>query len=176
MLFQHRDMTPPSSRMRIRENRSPSKVYEDTLIMERKIRSFGLFSEDLSWILMGLLKDNEEMKNIIKVGFKEVEREISDIDGSIKKETKQRVKENLELKYLVNSKNNEFEEHLIKLEKEMKINIFNLKENLQNSMDEFKKEIDTKIVEVIDCKLPDVRSELNDMSAKMSLGWVQKYV
>ena len=86
------------------------------------------------------------------------------------------MKENLELKYLVNSKNNEFEEHLIKLEKEMKINIFNLKENLQNSMDEFKKEIDTKIVEVIDCKLPDVRSELNDMSAKMSLGWVQKYV
>ena len=84
-------MSPPSSRQRIRENRSPSKVYEDALIMERKIKSFGLFSEDLSWILMGLLKDNEEMKNIIKIGFKEIEREMSEIDESNKNEIKHRV-------------------------------------------------------------------------------------
>ena len=55
--------------------------------MERKIKSFGLFSEDLSWILMGLLKDNEDLKNIIKVGFKEIEREMSEIDESNRKET-----------------------------------------------------------------------------------------
>ena len=86
--------------MTIRENRSPSKVYEDTLIVERKIKSFGLFSEDLSYILMGLLKDNEEMKNIIKIGFKEIEREMSEIDESHKKESQQRAKEQCEIRYV----------------------------------------------------------------------------
>ena len=116
-MFQHRDMTPPSSRLRIRENRSPSKVYEDTLIVERKIRSFGLFSEDLSAILMGLLKDNEELKNVIKIGFKEIEREMCELDESLKTEIKQRTKESLELKHIVNSKANELEEQMLKLEK-----------------------------------------------------------
>merc|ERR1719209_2830825 len=92
-----------SSRMRIRENRSPSKVYEDTLIIERKIKGFGLFSEDLEWILMGLLKDNEEIKNIVKIGFKEVEREMQELDDWMKKENKQRVKENLEIKHMLNT-------------------------------------------------------------------------
>ena len=81
------DRSPTSSGREFRERRSPSKVYEDSLIMERKIKSFGLFSEDLSWILMGLLKDNEDLKNIIKVGFKEIEREMSEIDESNRKET-----------------------------------------------------------------------------------------
>ena len=42
---------------------------------------------------MGLLKDNEELKNIIRVGFKEIEREMSEIDESNRKETNERVKE-----------------------------------------------------------------------------------
>ena len=74
--------------MRVRENRSPSKVYEDTLIIERKIKSFGLFSEDLSWILMGLLKDNEEVKNLVKIGFKEIEREMSELAKPSRKKEK----------------------------------------------------------------------------------------
>ena len=74
--------------MRVRENRSPSKVYEDTLIIERKIKSFGLFSEDLSWILMGLLKDNEEVKNLVKIGFKEIEREMSELGKPSRKKKK----------------------------------------------------------------------------------------
>ena len=162
-------MSPPSSRLRVRENRSPSKVYEDTLIIERKIRSFGLFSEDLSGILMLLLKDNEEMKNIIKVGFKEIEREMSEIDESNKNEIKQRTKENLELKHLLNSRNNELEEQLIRMDKEVKMNIFNLKTNLDSTIENLKKDIDRQIDSTLDDKIPDIDSRLNDMSAKMSL-------
>ena len=105
-------MSPSTSGRELRERRSPSKVYEDSLIMERKIKSFGLFSEDLSWVLMGLLKDNEDLKNIIKVGFKEIEREMSEIDESNRKETSIRMKENLELKQMRNNKNNEVEERV----------------------------------------------------------------
>jgi hypothetical protein len=40
--------------------------------MERKISCFGLFSEDLAGILLGLLI-NENMQSIIENGFKEAE-------------------------------------------------------------------------------------------------------
>ena len=162
-------MTPPSSRLRIRENRSPSKVYEDTLIIERKIRSFGLFSEDLSWILMSLLKDNEELKGILKIGFKEIEREMSELDEALKDEVKQRSKEGQELKHFLNSKSAEIEEQLLKIEKENKQFNFKMQDNLDQTIEALKLNIDKQIEETLDKKLPDFDGRLNDMSAKMSL-------
>ena len=162
-------MTPPSSRLRIRENRSPSKVYEDTLIIERKIRSFGLFSEDLSWILMSLLKDNEELKGILKIGFKEIEREMSELDEALKDEVKQRSKEGQELKHFLNSKSTEIEEQLLKIEKENKQFNYKMQDNLDQTIEALKVNIDKQIEETLDKKLPDFDGRLNDMSAKMSL-------
>ena len=162
-------MTPPSSRLRIRENRSPSKVYEDTLIIERKIRSFGLFSEDLSWILMSLLKDNEELKGILKIGFKEIEREMSELDEALKDEVKQRSKEGQELKHFLNSKSTEIEEQLLKIEKENKQFNYKMQDNLDQTIEALKLNIDKQIEETLDKKLPDFDGRLNDMSAKMSL-------
>ena len=162
-------MTPPSSRLRIRENRSPSKVYEDTLIIERKIRSFGLFSEDLSWILMSLLKDNEELKGILKIGFKEIEREMSELDEALKNEVKQRSKEGQELKHFLNSKSTEIEEQLLKIEKENKQFNYKMQDNLDQTIEALKLNIDKQIEETLDKKLPDFDGRLNDMSAKMSL-------
>ena len=168
-------MSPPSSRQRIRENRSPSKVYEDALIMERKIKSFGLFSEDLSWILMGLLKDNEEMKNIIKIGFKEIEREMSEIDESNKNEIKHRTKENLELRHLLSAKTCEIDEQVSKLEKQMNVKMFSIKSQVDDSMAALKEDVNKQIDKVLDDKMPDVDGRLNDMSAKMSLGKFDKF-
>ena len=153
-----------------RERRSPSKVYEDSLIMERKIKSFGLFSEDLSWILMGLLKDNEELKNIIKVGFKEIEREMSEIDDSNRIETSERVKENLELKQMLNNKNNEVDERLNRIEHDVKSKHQNMKLQLHSTIEAFKEDVGRQIEDTISKKLPDLNENINDMNAKMSLG------
>ena len=138
--------------------------------MERKIKSFGLFSEDLSWILMGLLKDNEDLKNIIKVGFKEIEREISEIDESNRNETNERVKENHELKQMLNSKNNEVDERLNKIEQDVKLKHQNMKLQLHSTIESFKDDVGRQIEETITAKLPDVDEKINDMNAKMSLG------
>ena len=138
--------------------------------MERKIKSFGLFSEDLSWILMGLLKDNEDLKNIIKVGFKEIEREISEIDESNRNETNARVKENHELKQMLNSKNNEVDERLNKIEQDVKLKHQNMKLQLHSTIESFKDDVGRQIEETITAKLPDVDEKINDMNAKMSLG------
>ena len=138
--------------------------------MERKIKSFGLFSEDLSWILMGLLKDNEDLKNIIKVGFKEIEREMSEIDESNRKETSIRMKENLELKQMLNNKNNEVEERINKIEQDVKLKHQNMKLQLHSTIEAFKDDVGRQIEETIAVKLPDVDEKINDMNAKMSLG------
>ena len=164
------DGSPTPSGREFRERRSPSKVYEDSLIMERKIKSFGLFSEDLSWILMGLLKDNEDLKNIIKVGFKEIEREMSEIDESNRKETSIRMKENLELKQMLNNKNNEVEERVNKIEQDVKLKHQNMKLQLHSTIEAFKDDVGRQIEETIAVKLPDVDEKINDMNAKMSLG------
>ena len=142
--------------------------------MERKIKSFGLFSEDLSWILMGLLKDNEDLKNIIKVGFKEIEREISELDESNRNETNERVKENHELKQMLNSKNNEVDERLNKIEQDVKSKHQNMKLQLHSTIESFKDDVGRQIEETITAKLPDVDEKINDMNAKMSLGKLLK--
>ena len=170
MSFQQREFTPASSRMRVRENRSPSKVYEDTLIVERKIKSFGLFSEDLSWILMGLLRDNEEVKNLVKIGFKEIEREMGELDQCQKTERNERTRENFELKKLISSSSEEKEEKLFKLEKDFNAKLNNMKDKLHTTFEEFQDKVSQQIEEKFAEKLPEVFDKLNDMSAKMSLG------
>ena len=156
--------------MRVRENRSPSKVYEDTLIIERKIKSFGLFSEDLSWILMGLLRDNEEVKNLVKIGFKEIEREMGELDQSQKTERNERTRENFELKKMISSSNEEKEEQLFKLEKDFNAKILSMKDKLHSTFEEFKDQVTKQIEDKFAEKLPEVFEKLNDMTAKMSLG------
>ena len=45
-------------------------------MVECKIKSFGMFSEDLSNILMMLLKDNEKYKNMIEKGFSDIDNKL----------------------------------------------------------------------------------------------------
>ena len=171
--MKQRENSPPSAiRREFRDRRSPSKVYEDSLIIERKIKSFGLFSEDLSWILMGLLKDNEELKNIIRVGFKEIEREMSEIDESNRKETNERVKENLDLKQMLNNKNKEVDEKLNKIEQDIKLKHQNMKLQIHSTIEAFKTDTERSIDEKISKNIPEIEDKMNDMSAKMSLGTV----
>ena len=119
---------------------------------------------------MGLLKDNEDLKNIIKVGFKEIEREMSEIDESNRKETSIRMKENLELKQMLNNKNNEVEERISKIEQDVKLKHQNMKLQLHSTIEAFKDDVGRQIEATIAVKLPDVDEKINDMNAKMSLG------
>ena len=168
------------ARTTVREGRSPSKVthlgrfcccffhhfdlikvYEDTLVIERKIRGFGLFSEELEWILMALLKDNEELKNIVKVGFKEVEREMQDMDDVMKKENSARAKEVSQMQHLLNEQRDEVETRLGKVEKELKGQMSNMAEQcddaLKNMRIKFMKEID----ETLEERIPDINGRWN---------------
>ena len=132
------------------------KVYEDTLVIERKIRGFGLFSEELEWILMALLKDNEELKNIVKVGFKEVEREMQDMDDVMKKENSARAREVSQMQHLLNEQRDEVETRLGKVEKDLKGQMSNMAEQcddaLKNMRIKFMKEID----ETLEERIPDI--------------------
>ena len=132
------------------------QVYEDTLVIERKIRGFGLFSEELEWILMALLKDNEELKNIVKVGFKEVEREMQDMDDVMKKENSARAKEVSQMQHLLNEQRDEVETRLGKVEKDLKGQMSNMAEQcddaLKNMRIKFMKEID----ETLEERIPDI--------------------
>ena len=58
----------------------------------------GLFSENLEHILTALLRDNEELKDILKIGFKEVEREMAEMDTWMRSENSARMRENDELR------------------------------------------------------------------------------
>ena len=169
MMRETKSPSVSSSRMRLRENRSPSKVYEDTLIIEKKIKGFGLFSEDLEWILMGLLRDNEEMKNIIKIGFKEVEREMQEMDDWMKNENKARIKESLELKHMLNNQYDEMDEKMMKLDKSVKNKLYEVTENVDAALTDMKVKIYQDIENQLDERIPDIEGRLNDMNAKMSL-------
>ena len=154
-----RDTKSPSvssSRMRIRENRSPSKVYEDTLIIEKKIKGFGLFSEDLEWILMGLLRDNEEMKNIIKIGFKEVEREMQEMDDWMKNENKLRIKEGLEIKHILNNQYDEMDEKIMKLDKGVNNKLYEATEQFDAALTDMKVKVYQDIENQLDERIPDI--------------------
>ena len=166
----------------MREGRSPSKVcfnfqtiglhfnfkvYEDTLVIERKIRGFGLFSEELEWILMALLKDNEELKNIVKVGFKEVEREMQDMDDVMKKENSARANEVKQVQHLLNEQRDDVETRLAKVEKDLKSQMSNMAEQcddaLKNMRIKFMKEID----ETLEERIPDINGRFRIILSKI---------
>ena len=69
---------------------------------------------------MALLKDNEELKNIVKVGFKEVEREMQDMDDVMKKENSARANEVKQVQHLLNEQRDDVETRMAKVEKDLK--------------------------------------------------------
>ena len=149
------------------------KVYEDTLVIERKIRGFGLFSEELEWILMALLKDNEELKNIVKVGFKEVEREMQDMDDVMKKENSARANEVKQVQHLLNEQRDDVETRLSKVEKDLKSQMSNMAEQcddaLKNMRIKFMKEID----ETLEERIPDINGRFRIILSKILLASFQ---
>ena len=106
--------------------------------------------------MMALLKDNEELKNIVKVGFKEVEREMQDMDDVMKKENSARAKEVSQMQHLLNEQREEVETRLGKVEKDLKGQMSNMAEQcddaLKNMRIKFMKEID----ETLEERIPDI--------------------
>ena len=119
---------------------------------------------------MGLLRDNEEVKTLVKIGFKEIEREMGELDQSQKTERNERTRENFELKKMISSSSEEKEEKLFKLEKDFNAKIYNMKDKLHSTFEEFQDKVTQQIEDKFAEKLPEVFDKLNDMSAKMSLG------
>ena len=163
--------SPSVARTTVREGRSPSKVcfnfqtiglhfnfkvYEDTLVIERKIRGFGLFSEELEWILMALLKDNEELKNIVKVGFKEVEREMQDMDDVMKKENSARANEVKQVQHLLNEQRDDVETRLAKVEKDLKSQMSNMAEQCDDALKNMRIKFMNEIDETLEERIPDI--------------------
>ena len=91
------------------------------------------------------------------------------IDQCQKNETKQRTKENLELKKILSSQNEETDEKFLRLEKEFNSKICRMKDQLHTTFDEFRDKVTEQIEAKLAEKLPEVFEKLNDMSAKMSL-------
>ena len=58
--------------------------------MEEKIKSFGVFSGDISVVLMMLMKDNEKFKSLIQTEFEEIEIRMNDLSEKIEAEKKER--------------------------------------------------------------------------------------
>ena len=81
-----------------------------------------------------------------------------------------RMKENLELKQMLNNKNNEVDERINKIEQDVKLKHQNMKLQLHSTFEAFKDDVGRQIEETIAVKLPDVDEKINDMNAKMSLG------
>ena len=84
-----------------------------------------------------------------------------------------RMKENLELKQMLNNKNNEVDERINKIEQDVKLKHQNMKLQLHSTFEAFKDDVGRQIEETIAVKLPDVDEKINDMNAKMSLGKAQ---
>ena len=98
------------------------------------------------------------------------------LDQCQKNESKQRTKENLELKKMISSQNEETDEKFFRLEKEFNSKIYNMKDQLHVTFEEFKDKVTEQIESKLTEKLPEVFEKLNDMSAKMSLGeWIILY-
>ena len=91
------------------------------------------------------------------------------IDQCQKTETKQRTSENLELKKMISSQNEETDERFTKLEKEFNLKLSRMKDQLHTTFDEFRDKVTEQIEAKLAEKLPEVFEKLNDMSAKMSL-------
>ena len=117
---------------------------------------------------MALLKDNEELKNIVKVGFKEVEREMQDMDDVMKKENSARAREVSQMQHLLNEQRDEVETRLGKVEKELKGQMSSMVEQcddaLKNMRIKFMKEID----ETLEERIPDINGRYSSPSVPQS--------
>ena len=98
----------------------------------------------------------EELKNIVKVGFKEVEREMQDMDDVMKKENSARANEVKQVQHLLNEQRDDVETRLAKVEKDLKSQMSNMAEQcddaLKNMRIKFMKEID----ETLEERIPDI--------------------
>ena len=59
---------------------------------------------------------------------------------------------------------------MFKLEKDFNAKIFNMKDKLHSTFEEFQDKVTKQIEDKFAEKLPEVFEKLNDMTAKMSLG------
>ena len=71
---------------------------------------------------------------------------------------------------MISSQNEETDEKFFRLEKEFNSKIYNMKDQLHVTFEEFKGKVTEQIESKLAEKLPEVFEKLNDMSAKMSLG------
>ena len=80
-----------------------------THIMEEKIKSFGVFSGDISVVLMMLMKDNEKFKSLIQTEFEEIEIRMNDLSEKIEAEKKERETEIANMHHALRAHNYEIE-------------------------------------------------------------------
>lgn len=80
-----------------------------THIMEEKIKSFGVFSGDISVVLMMLMKDNEKFKSLIQTEFEEIEIRMNDLSEKIEAEKKERETEIANMHHALSAHNYEIE-------------------------------------------------------------------
>ena len=80
-----------------------------THIMEEKIKSFGVFSGDISVVLMMLMKDNERFKSLIQTEFEEIEIRMNDLSEKIEAEKKEREIEIANIHHALSAHNYEIE-------------------------------------------------------------------
>ena len=80
-----------------------------THIMEEKIKSFGVFSGDISAVLMMLMKDNEKFKSLIQTEFEEIEIRMNDLSEKIEAEKKERETEIANMHHALSAHNYEIE-------------------------------------------------------------------
>ena len=80
-----------------------------THIMEEKIKSFSVFSGDISVVLMMLMKDNEKFKSLIQTEFEEIEIRMNDLSEKIEAEKKERETEIANMHHALSAHNYEIE-------------------------------------------------------------------
>ena len=80
-----------------------------THMMEEKIKSFGVFSGDISVVLMMLMKDNEKFKSLIQTEFEEIEIRMNDLSEKIEAEKKERETEIANMHHALSAHNYEIE-------------------------------------------------------------------
>ena len=80
-----------------------------THIMEEKSKSFGVFSGDISMVLMMLMKDNEKFKSLIHTEFLEMKIRMNDLSEKIEAEKKERETEIANMHHALSAHNYEIE-------------------------------------------------------------------
>ncbi|XP_023321329.1 uncharacterized protein PFB0145c isoform X2 [Eurytemora carolleeae] len=150
-----------------RDTRSPSKCYEDSIIMEKKIREIGLFSENVGFTFMSLLSDEQEMKNIIKVGFKEVEREMQELDEALKEETKIRAQDDKDIKSLLESQVGWIKDAQDQLEKRLESRVQDLEAKCTAKMDDVGGKIEKMVERILQERMKEMKTKFDGLEEKI---------